>query len=165
MELMPNAFPPPFTLASGMDFARAARHSSAISVKLYTMHWPMMFRFYGDALLKANPGINEARLVQALLNWFDIVDEPRSLRIGDYAYPETDQPHAVGPQAQARKIAQAQAEAGATPILALAHGYGPPDDFRQRLATAWRASRHGVWINRYGYLSDEKLSIIAEVCR
>ncbi|MCP5114782.1 MAG: hypothetical protein GY953_28470, partial [bacterium] len=40
-ELMPNAFPPPFTLASGMDFARAARHSSALSVKLYTMHWAM----------------------------------------------------------------------------------------------------------------------------
>jgi hypothetical protein len=37
-ELMPNAFPPPFTLASGLDFGRAARHSSALSVKLYTKH-------------------------------------------------------------------------------------------------------------------------------
>ncbi len=165
VELMPNAFPPPFTLASGMDFSRAGRHSSAISVKLYTMHWPMMFRFYGDALLQANPGITEATLVRALLSWFDMTDEIPSLRLADYRYPETDQPHPAGVQAQVRKIAQAQAEAGTTPILALAHGYGPPQDFRRRLEAAWRASRHGIWINRYGYLSDEKLAIIGEVCR
>jgi hypothetical protein len=164
-ELMPNAFPPPFTLASGMDFARAGKHSSAVSVKLYTMHWPMMFRFYGDVLRQANPRVTESKLVAALLAWFDMTDEPASLRLADYAYPETDQPHGVGLAAQARKIAQAQAEAGPTPILALAHGYGPPADFRRRLEAAWRASRHGIWINRYGYLSDEKLAIIGETCR
>jgi hypothetical protein len=85
--------------------------------------------------------------------------------LSDYSYPETDQPHAVPAGSQARKIAQAQAEAGATPILSLAHGYGPPHDFRRRLETAWRASRHGIWINRYGYLSDEKLAIVGEVCQ
>jgi hypothetical protein len=165
MELMPNAFPPPFTLASGMDFAKAGRHSSAISVKLYTMHWPMMLRFYGDAVMQANPGITEAKLVRALLAWFDMSDEIGSLRLADYAYPETDQPHPVGLEAQVRKIAQAQAEAGSAPVLALAHGYGPPHDLRRRLEAAWRASSHGLWINRYGYLSDEKLAIVGEVCR
>jgi hypothetical protein len=165
IELMPNAFPPPFTLASGMDFARAGRHASAISVKLYTMHWPMMFRFYGDVLREANRNVTESKLVAALLAWFDMTDGPSSLRLADYAYPETDEPHPAGLAAQARKIAQAQAEAGQTPILALAHGYGSAADFRRRLETAWRASSHGIWINRYGYLSDEKLAIIGEVCR
>jgi hypothetical protein len=148
-----------------MDFSRAGRHSAAISVKLYTMHWGMMFRFYGDVLVQANPGVTEAKLVQALLAWFDMDKEPRSLRLADYAYPETNEPHTLGQQAQARKIALAQAEAGATPILALAHGYGPADDFRRRLETAWSASGHGIWINRYGYLSDEKLAIVGDVCR
>ena len=40
----------------------------------------------------------------------------------------------------------------------------PADDFRRRLAVAWRASRHGTWIIRYGYLSDDKMKIVAEVC-
>ena len=31
MELLPNAFPPPWTIVSGMDFRRVARHSSATS--------------------------------------------------------------------------------------------------------------------------------------
>jgi hypothetical protein len=164
-EMMPNAFPPPFTLASGMDFARASRHSAAISVKLYTMHWPMILRFYGDAVLKANPKLTEKLLVRALVRWLDIADDDGLAKLADYAYPEPEHPHPVGERAQARKIAQAQAEAGSVPVYALAHGYGPAEDFRKRLQVAWKASRHGLWINRYGYLGDEKMKMVAEICR
>lgn len=169
IELVPNAFPPPFTLASGMDFARAGKHSTAISVKLYTMHWPMMLRFYGDTLRQANPRISETRLevklTAALLAWFDMTEGPQSRKLTNYTYPKMDQPHPVSSDSLVRKIRQAQLEAGKTPILALAHGYGPPADFRRRLEAAWRATPHGIWINRYGYLSDEKLAIIGDVCR
>ncbi|MCI0681076.1 MAG: hypothetical protein L0Y71_03145 [Gemmataceae bacterium] len=165
-EMMPNAFPPPFTLASGFDFARVARHSSAISVKLYAMHWAMMLRFYGDALMKANPRLSERVLVRALVRLFDIADDEGLPRLADYHYPEPEEAHPVGAGAQARKIAQAQSEAGTIPILTLAHGYGPAADFRRRLHSAWHAGgRHGIWINRYGYLSDEKMKIVGEVCR
>jgi hypothetical protein len=162
-ELLPNAFPPPFALASGMDFARAARHAAGISVKLYTMHWPMMLRFYGEELRAANPGLSEALLVRALVRWFDIADDEGSPSLSDYSYPEPDQPHPVGLEAQARKIRQAQAAAGATPVYALAHAYGPPEDFRTRVRTAYQAAGRRLWVNRYGYLSDEKLEIIGEV--
>src|SRR5690606_34984452 len=74
-ELFPNAFPPPFTVASGLDFGRIAPHCSGASVKIYSMHWAMMLRFYGDALQKANPNVDERLLVRALVNWFDIADD------------------------------------------------------------------------------------------
>jgi hypothetical protein len=64
----------------------------------------------------------------------------------------------------AAKIRQARREAGRTPVYALAHGYGPAADFRRRLRVAWQSSGGRVWINRYGYLSNEKLDIIREVC-
>jgi len=163
-ELMPNAFPPPFTLASGLDFRRAARHSTAISVKLYTMHWPVILRFYGEQLRKNNPGLSESLLVKVLLLWFDIADAEGPSSLAEYVYPEPDAPHPAGLRAQARKIVQAQSEAGQTPVYALAHGYGPAEDFRRRLEMAYRAARRRVWINRYGYLSDEKLDIIGQVC-
>jgi len=124
-----------------------------------------MLRFYGNALLAANPRVSQELLARALVRWFDIADDNGLPRLEDYSYPETDVPHPVGLRAQARKIAEAQAEAGDTPIYALAHGYGPVDDFRRRLKVAWEAGPHGVWINRYGYLSDEKLAVIGEVCR
>jgi hypothetical protein len=163
-ELVPNAFPPPWTLASGLDFERVGRHASAISVKLYTMHWPVMLRFYGDALQRANPNLDDKLLARALVRWLDIADDAGLSALRDYTYPEPDQPHPVGARAQTRKIVEAQIAAGSTPVYALAHGYGPLDDFRRRIEIAWRASRHGVWINRYGYLSDAKLEAVRQVC-
>ena len=95
-------------------YARAARCSAAISVKLYTMHWPMMLRFYGDALREANPGAErDALVVRALARWFDISDDGAPARLADYRYPEPEERHPVGLEAQARKIAQARADAGA----------------------------------------------------
>ena len=162
-EMMPNAFPPPWTIASGMDFRRAAKHSTAISCKLYTMHWPMILRFYGDQIAKANPKISKRRLVSALVKWIDLADDDGLPRLEDYSYPPPDVPHPVGDRAQTRKIRQAQGDAGETPILTLCHGYGPLDDFRRRLHVAWKASPHGIWVNRYAYLADEKLVEIGKL--
>lgn len=163
MELLPNAFPPPFTIFSGMDFTRVARFSTAISCKLYTMHWPMILRFYGDQILQANPGLSSRLLAKALVNLLDIADDGGLETVEDYAYPPPDAAHPVGARAQARKIAQAQRGAGDTPVYALAHGYGPPADFRKRLEVARDAGRHGYWVNRYAYLSGDKLEIIRQV--
>jgi hypothetical protein len=163
-QLMPNAFPPPFTAVSGFDFGRAARLSSAISVKLYTMHWPMMLRFYADRLLEANPGLSARLLAEVLVRLMDIDEQARGL-VRDYRYPEPDEPHPVSAAAQERKIRQAQREAGDTPVIALAHGYGPDDDFASRLRSAWHASSGRVWVNRYGYLSDRKLDLIRQTCK
>ncbi len=163
-ELVPNAFPPPFTAASGFDFSRASAHSNSISVKLYTMHWPMMVRFYGDALLAANPGLSSWLLAAALYRLMDIGENPPG-DISKCVYPEPDVPHPVSAAALARKIRQARAMAGATTVNALAHGYGPVADFEARLRVAWESSGGHVWINRYGYLSDEKLAAIGKVCR
>ncbi|MCY4187560.1 MAG: hypothetical protein OXD30_03660 [Bryobacterales bacterium] len=163
MELLPNAFPPPWTIASGMDFRRVAKHSAAISCKLYTMHWPMILRFYGDQILAANPGLSTSLLARALVRWLDIADDDGLATVQDYAYPPPDIRHPVGSLAQARKIAQAQRDAGDTPVYVLAHAYGPIDDFRKRLTVARDAGRHGYWVNRYCYLSDQKLAVIREV--
>lgn len=165
VELWSNAFPPPWNTFSGMNYRLVGRYSSAISVKLYTMHWPMMLRFYGDQLRRTNPGVSASLLARALVRLFDTCDGPPPDRLEDLYYPEPGEPHPAGAAAQHRKIVQAQLAAGETPVYALAHGYGPAEDFRNRLETAIAASRHGCWINRYGYLSDEKLDIIGTVAR
>lgn len=164
-ELMPNAFPPPFSYASGMDYALAAKSSDAISVKLYTMHWPMIVRFYGDALLAANKGLSERLLMRKLVRSLGIADDDGFDRLSDYTYPAPDTPHPVGRKAQISKIQAAQTAAGATPVYALAHGYGPREDFEQRLQAAWAASNQRIWINRYGYLTEEKIDTVGSVCR
>lgn len=163
MEMLPNAFPPPWTIASGMDFRRVGRLSTAISCKLYTMHWPMMLRFYGDQIREANPGLDDRLLTKFLVRWLDLADDGGFDSLNEYAYPGPDTPHPVGEQAQKRKIRQAQADAGDTPVYVLAHGYGPTEDFRKRLEIARDVGEHGYWVNRYAYLHDEKLEVIRQV--
>lgn len=163
MEIVPNAFPPPWNRVSGFDFSGWGKTIAGVSVKEYAMHWAMMLRFYGDTLLAANPGLDEKLLVRALVRVLDIADDDGLPHLKDYHYPEPNEPHPCGTQALGRKIKQAQGAAGETPVFALAHGYGPPEDFRRRLAASHHAGMHGFWINRYGYLSDEKLSMVREV--
>jgi hypothetical protein len=164
--LVPGAFPPPWTAVSGFSFARAAPLADAIMVKLFTMHWAMMVRAWGDALAAANPAIaGHPALPRALAALFDVVDDSGPDRLADWRYPEPDEPHPVGRHAQTRKLRAAQAEAGSTPVIALAHGYGPVGDFARRAATAWEAARGGIWVNRYGYLADAKLDALGAVVR
>src|SRR5262245_27914577 len=165
MELIAHAFPPPWNLASGIDFTRSSDHVSGYCVKLYTMHWAMMLRFYADELLEANGELSDQLLGRFLVRILDIADNGGLPKATDYHYSEPDEPHPAGTNAMQRKIEQARREAGSTPIYALAHGYGPMNDFRRRLVAAWESSPAGIWVNRYGYLSDEKLRTIGEVAR
>jgi hypothetical protein len=165
-ELSANAFMPPYTLLTGLDFARAAEHCDAISPKLYTMHWSLMVKFWGDEILAANPGLDESLLTQALVTLMDIADSPGPCQLADYGYPSPDEPHPIPNEPQIRKIEQAcNATGDAASLYPLVHGYGPPEDFRRRLQLVADTTAAGVWINRYGYLGEDKLDAIADVWR
>jgi hypothetical protein len=163
-ELSANAFMTPLSLITGLDFAAAAQHCTSIAPKLYTMHWSLIIKFWGDVLMAANPGLDETLLVRALVHLLDLDDGEGGTTIADYGYPEPDEPHPIPTKAQLRKLDQVMAAArGQTKIYALVHGYGPLDDFRRRLQLVADSPVDGVWINRYGYLSDAKLDCIGEV--
>jgi hypothetical protein len=162
-ELIAHAFPPPFNRVSGLDYARVAEHCSAIGVKLYTMHWLMILRFYGDQIRQTNPELSDELLTTFLVQLLELGGVPGKTRLEDFRYPEPEEPHGIDSETQIRKIREAETEAGATPVPILVHGYGPPEDFRSRLQTAWGATSYGIWINRYAYLADEKLDIIREM--
>jgi hypothetical protein len=128
------------------------------------MHWSVMVQFWGEILLKHNPGLDESLLVKALAHLFDLGDEITAQRLSDYGYPAPDQPHPIPDAPQTRKIQQVLAESGdQVQITPLVHGYGPLGDFCRRLQIVADSSAHGVWINRYGYLSDSKLEAIGEI--
>jgi hypothetical protein len=165
-ELSANAFMPPFSLFTGFDFAAAATCCSAASPKLYTMHWTVIVEFWGRVLLDRNPGIDERLLVKALANLFDLGDRSDADSLAAYHYPEPDEPHPVSVAAQSRKIDRALLQAGeGMPITPIVHGYGPREDFLRRFRVVADSRAHGVWINRYGYLSDDKLDGVGEIWR
>ncbi len=156
IRLIPQSFPPPWSLISGFDHARAAAVADGIGVKLYTMHWPMMARFWAEAL----PGRpNAAAEVAAFLD----IGGPAPRSLDDLRYPEPDEPHPVGAEAQRRKLEATVAAAAPCPVYAFTHSYGPLDDVVARFRIAWAAPVAGVWVNRYGYLSDAKIAALGTV--
>jgi hypothetical protein len=166
-ELSTNAFMTPYSIATGLDFAGAAKICDAVSPKFYTMHWSLMVQFWAEPILAGNPHLSEESVVGCLVKLMDIDDEYQGKRVSDYGYPSPDEPHPVPDGPQLRKLDQVVAEMsnpGSGNVYPLVHGYGPADDFARRLdLVGQHASINGLWINRYGYLSDEKLDVIQRI--
>lgn len=163
MDFVVQGFPPPWTQASGFDIKKLAPHVSGIGIKLYTMHWPMMVRGYADRILASNSNVSEKYILRGIFKILDLLDATPPSQINDVRYPEPDEPHLAGIQAQARKIIETRKLAGDTPVHVFSHAYGPIDDYRARMEVAWETSGHRMVVNRYGYLSDEKLNVLGEI--
>lgn len=164
-KLIAHAFPPPWSALSGMHFDKISQCCDGIAVKLYTMHWSMMLRYYLDQIHGHNPRLSEELLVRVLYQFFSVSDDPAPTRIADVTYPGPEELHVRGPAAQADKIIEAQQEAVTTPVYSLIHGYGTEDDFKARFVTAFDAANGQAWLNRYGYLGNSKLDAIGEHVR
>ena len=157
-----QAFPPPFPRISGFPLDGLRGLADAVGVKLYTMHWPMIARFWArDLAGEAGDQAIDA-VTAALAQAFGFVDEPTPGAA--LVYPEPDMPHPAGAQAQREKLERARVEAGDVPTIAFAHTYGPLADVLSRYRIA-AGSGMPVWLNRYGYLSDAKLAALAEARR
>jgi len=156
-----QVFPPPLSGLSGVDWRTLVDTCDAVGVKLYTMHWPMMARYWARDLV----GPSDARALDvvtaAMADFLGFCDD--SLPDGALLhYPPPETPHPVGRQAQVRKLQWAQRAAGRVPVIAFTHSYGTAADVRQRIGTAASAFGDGaparLWVNRYGYLSATKLA-------
>jgi len=159
IALVPQGFPAPFARASGFDPALLAPLVPAMGIKLYTMHWPMILRFWARSL----GAPDDPALLLALAAALDLTDGP--VDPARLVYPAPDAPHPVGVGAQRRKILAARAAAGTTPIFAMAHSYGPVEDVAARFRLAWEASARRVFVNRYGYMDAAKIAAIGAILR
>jgi hypothetical protein len=156
--LEPQAFPPPLHRISGFPLGELAGIADRIGIKLYTMHWPMIARYWardlaGDADRAALDALTAA--IAQRLEFTDGLADGARLR-----YPEPHEAHPVGAYAQRAKIATAQVATSGVPITAFVHSYGPLADVVARYALAADAGT-ALWINRYGYLSDAKIAALA----
>jgi hypothetical protein len=168
LELSANAFMPNYTDLTGLDFAGAAQICDAVSPKLYTMHWSQMVEFWGRPILASNPHLDERLLVDALCRLMGIHTPAeangRNFQLADYGYPAPDQPHPISSEVQAGKIAEVCRRVNGNALVTpLVHGYGPVDDFERRLQLVVDSPADGAWINRYGYLSVDKLDAITRI--
>ena len=160
-RLEPQIFPPPLNRISGFQIDALDGVADAVGVKLYTMHWPMLARYWARDLLDDSGTEAELNaLTAATAHLFGFTDaispDGSALR-----YPEPHEAHPVGTQAQRLKLQEATRRSGSVPTRAFVHSYGPLADVMARFNLAASAGLP-LWINRYGYLSDQKLDALAQ---
>lgn len=148
-----QAFPPPLNALSGLDFARIDGVPDEVAVKHYTMHWPMIEAGYVRRLAELT-GAPAPALFQMLHDWLGLNGNGYSL--DDLRYPGPEEPHPADDEALHRTVTEATAGLRRSRLSVIAHGYGPVADVERRFRAALGSCPH-VHINRYGYLSAEKL--------
>ena len=160
-----NGFAPPWSLVTGLDYRRVHEVVQATRCKLFTFHWPMITRWWSESLLAWNPGLDETSVLRAVQTMLDLPPPPDEHRqsLAEYGMPRPDEPHPITPDALTRKMNQAIRQSGSPNCLAYVHGYRPPAEFARTLEAVLASEAQGCWVQRYGYLSDEKLAIMRSV--
>jgi hypothetical protein len=156
-----QAFPPPLNRLSGFDFAGVDSVPDEVAIKHYTMHWPMIEAGYVRRVAGLT-GAAAPALFEALHGWLGLNGDAHSL--DELRYPEPDEPHPADGEALQRTVREAAAGLRRSRLSVVAHGYGPVADVERRFRAALGSCPH-VHINRYGYLSDEKIDRLGAVSR
>ena len=162
VELIPITFPPPLSVLTGVDFSAYSKYADAVMIKFFTMHWPLIVRYWTEGITAMNPSVDPNKVARAVSIALELEDLPSNIA-SDYAYPEPTTPHRAGTNAQINKIKVATNQANNMPILPSVHGYGPLDDVERRWKIGWETGDSGMWVNRYGYLSEPKLNLLKRV--
>ena len=158
-----NGFAPPWCLITGMDYGTVGLIAGATRCKLFTFHWPLIVRWWAETLLAWNPTMDEGATLRAILAALDLPHpaEGHRRRLADFGMPRPGEPHPIVMEALTRKLDQAVALAGdGAPCQAYLHSYRPATEFARVLEAARASKAFGCWVQRYGYLSDEKLAIL-----
>lgn len=157
VEAIMQAFPPPLNRLSGFDFGALDGVPAEIAVKQYTMHWPMIERAH-VAGVAAGAGVPEAAALDFVRPLLGLDDAPPG-PVEHIVYPDPDRPHPAGSALLGAMAAAACGAITRSRASVIVHGYGPTDDVLRRF-DAVAATSPRLHINRYGYLSDAKITAL-----
>ena len=166
VELIANGWAPPFNRSSGMDYARLGEIVQCVRPKLYTFHWSAIPRWYGQTLKAWNPNLGESAILTAIKTWFNLADDIAHPTFANYHIPGPDENHPVHPETFRERIDEVVSQVnGQTPVIPLAHGYRPLAQWKRKVAIVRDSPAHGMWVQRYCYLSDDKLRALGQLWR
>ncbi|CAN7651700.1 hypothetical protein LJR090_001422 [Bosea sp. LjRoot90] len=157
-----QAFPPPLNRLSGFDFAAVDGVADEIAIKHYTMHWPMIERGYVERLA-AVTGVDADAIFTEFHRWLGLNGGATCLDA--LRYPEPHEPHPADDAALRRTVEIGGGQIQRSRLSVIAHGYGPPDDVERRFRAVLGTPCRNLHLNRYGYLSDEKIARLGAIWR
>jgi hypothetical protein len=157
----------PWGRMSGGAYARPDRGVATQRVKLYSAQWLMMAGWWAETLLTWNRGsaLTPELATRAIMSLFGIEFEeaPATPEPAMLTMPGPGESHNLTPESYTHRIEnQLILRDNQAPILPLLHAYRTAEDLARLLERVRPFAGPGLWIHRYGYLSDEKLEILRQ---
>lgn len=166
MSLTSRGWAPPWNLISGMDYRDVSRHCDVVAPKLFTFDFAAMPRWYGRVLTSLNPTLADADVLDALVEIMDLPDDRNPRRFADYQIPGPRRRHPIQPASLVVRVERVVDEvSGASRVRPIVHPGVPAAQLKEIIAAMRDTTSDGIWVNHYGYLSDRKLRILAEMWR
>jgi len=164
MELGANGWCPPLNRSSGMDYRTLGRICNVLRPKLFTFHWSVLPCWYGQVLLQWNPQLPERFLLDTLVSCLDIPDSISSRSFAHYHIPAPNEPHPAREETWRIKIDEVLAQVeNPERVYVSAHSYRPLEQWKRMVAILRDSPVPGMWVTRYGYLSDAKLDALKNI--
>jgi hypothetical protein len=166
IKLDANGWIPPFSLSSGVDYRALSGVCDVLRPKMHTFHWAVIPRWYGQVLQEWNPSLPERYLLDALIEILGLPDKNSPRSFAQYHIPAPDEAHPALPEAWRAKLDEVADEVGGrAKCYAYAHSYRPEAQWKRMIALVRDSRVDGMWVQRYGYLTDSKLDILAGMWR
>ena len=136
-------------------------------VKLYSFHWLMMVRWWTEAIMSWNRGsdLRATNMTRATMSLFglELEHKPSEITPDLFGMPDPDESHNLTPGSYTHRLENALSRRShQAPLMPVVHAYRSVEDFASLMQTIRPFARRGVWIQRYGYLSDEKLDVLRQ---
>lgn len=163
--LSANGFSLPWGRMSGASYPREDNGLDSQRPKLYSFHWHMMVRWWAESMLSWNreSQITPSQATAAILALFGMVLEeaPATVTPDMFGMPGPDDSHNLTPDSYTNRIENALlAKQPQAPLMPFIHGYRSTESFASLLQAVRPYTTEGLWVQRYGYLNDDKLAAL-----
>ncbi len=153
----------PWNRSSGFDFQKLSAVCDAVSPKLFTFDHAALPKWAASRLQQWNPDLPERELLGCLLAAMNLPDSNKDRKLADYGIPGPEDEHPTSLGAYKERLQEMTAAVGEqAACYPISHPYLPAQQWRDMVALIQDSPVDGMWVNMYGYLSDEKLKILAE---
>ena len=113
-----------------------------------------------------NPQLSERCLLDTLVELLDLPDHLSPRSFAKYHIPAPEKEHPALPEAWRTKLDEvAQEVGGRAKCYAYAHSYRPEAQWKRMVAVVRDSQVDGMWVQRYGYLTDSKFEILGKMWR
>ena len=161
VTLSARGWAPPWNSVSGMSYRSAAAVCETVAPKLFSFDYAALPRWYGETLRDWSPRLPEEDIVELFLTLFDLVRLPGKEKLGAYLIPRPDEPHPIDAAGIERRVTEIIDQVGGRALVRpIAHAYGPVDQWERTVSTLRNLPVDGIWVQMYGYLSDEKVAVL-----